>query len=227
MRVVAAQVVDVERRQRVIDEALEELVHEVDVERADQRARERHVELEARPARKVDHDARQRFVERNVRVAVAADADLVAERGFQRLPERDADVLDRVMRVDVQVALRAHGEVESCCGGRPGRACDRERESRSRGSSRRAVNYSQNGFFRETFIDELAYASKQDPYQFRRPLLAQAPRTLAVLDEAARRASWGKAQAGVHQGIAVVEFDDAVCAQVVEISVDKEPMSIA
>jgi len=86
----------------------------------------------------------------------------------------------------------------------------------------RAVNYSQNGFFRETFIDELAHASKQDPYQFRRPLLAQAPRTLAVLDEAARRANWGKAPAGVHQGIAVVEFDDAVCAQVVEISVDKD-----
>src|SRR6185295_7129945 len=74
----------------------------------------------------------------------------------------------------------------------------------------RAVNYSQNGFFRETFIDELAHASKQDPYQFRRPLLAQAPRTLAVLDEAARRANWGKAPAGVHQGIAVVEFDVAV-----------------
>ena len=86
----------------------------------------------------------------------------------------------------------------------------------------RAVNYSQNGFFRETFLDEVAHAGKQDPYQFRRPLLAQAPRTLAVLDEAARRASWGKAPAGVHQGIAVVEFDDAVCAQVVDLSVDKD-----
>jgi len=86
----------------------------------------------------------------------------------------------------------------------------------------RAVNYSQNGFFRETFVDELAHASKQDPYQFRRTLLAQAPRTLAVLDEAARRANWGKAPAGVHQGIAVVEFDDALCAQVVELSVDKD-----
>ncbi|MBI2771930.1 MAG: xanthine dehydrogenase family protein molybdopterin-binding subunit [Burkholderiales bacterium] len=86
----------------------------------------------------------------------------------------------------------------------------------------RAVNYSQNGFFRETFIDEMAHACKQDPYQFRRPLLAQAPRTLAVLDEAARRANWGKPPAGVHQGIAVVEFDDAVCAQVVELSVDKD-----
>ena len=86
----------------------------------------------------------------------------------------------------------------------------------------RGVNYSQNSFFREAFIDEMAHASGQDPYRFRRALLARAPRSLAVLDEAARRADWGHAPAGVHQGIAVVEFDDAVCAQVVELSVDAE-----
>ena len=33
VRVVAAQVVDVQRHERVIDEALEEFVHQVDVER--------------------------------------------------------------------------------------------------------------------------------------------------------------------------------------------------
>ncbi len=37
VRVVAAQVVDVQRRQRVIGEALEELVRQVDVEGADHR----------------------------------------------------------------------------------------------------------------------------------------------------------------------------------------------
>ena len=83
----------------------------------------------------------------------------------------------------------------------------------------RGVNYSQNSFFREAFVDEMAHAVGQDPYRFRRGLLAHAPRTLAVLDEAARRADWGHAPAGLHQGIAVVEFDDAVCAQVVELSV--------
>jgi isoquinoline 1-oxidoreductase beta subunit len=86
----------------------------------------------------------------------------------------------------------------------------------------RGVNYSQNSFFRESFLDEIAHASGQDPYRFRRQLLARAPRSLAVLDEAARRANWGHAPAGVHQGIAVVEFDDAVCAQVVELSVNAD-----
>jgi hypothetical protein len=39
-------------------------------------------------------------------VAVASDALLVAARRLERLPERDADVLDRVVGVDVKVALR-------------------------------------------------------------------------------------------------------------------------
>ena len=45
-------------------------------------------------------------------MAVAADARLVAERLGDRLAERDADVLDRVVRVDVQVALGLDLEVE-------------------------------------------------------------------------------------------------------------------
>ena len=59
------------------------------------------------PPGEVDHDARQRLVERHVGVAVADDALLVADRRLERLAERDADVLDRVVRVDVQVALGA------------------------------------------------------------------------------------------------------------------------
>src|SRR5947208_1545155 len=43
VRVVAAQIVDMDGRERVIDEALKEFVNEIDVERPDQRARERHV----------------------------------------------------------------------------------------------------------------------------------------------------------------------------------------
>ena len=70
------------------------------------------VELEPRAAGKIDHHARQRLVERHVGVAVAADALLVAERLGERLPERDADVLDGVVRVDLEVALGAHREVD-------------------------------------------------------------------------------------------------------------------
>ena len=48
VRVRALQIVDVQRDQRVIDEALEEFVNQIDVELADQRARELDVEFEPR-----------------------------------------------------------------------------------------------------------------------------------------------------------------------------------
>src|SRR5262249_60370777 len=56
----------------------------------------------------------------------------------------------------------------------------------------RSVNHSQNGFFRESFIDEMAHAAEQDPYQYRRRLLNKDPVRRAVLDGAARRAAGGK-----------------------------------
>jgi isoquinoline 1-oxidoreductase beta subunit len=82
----------------------------------------------------------------------------------------------------------------------------------------RGVNHSQNGFFRESFVDEMAHARGEDPYQFRRKLLTNAPRSLRVLDAVAQHAQWGSAAAGVHQGISLVECYDSVCAQVVELS---------
>src|SRR5438132_13292310 len=112
VRVVAAQVVDVHGRVSVVDEALEELVREVDVELAHAGAAEVDVVFEARTAGEIDHCARKRLVERNVGVAVAADALLVAERLRHRHAERDADVLDGMVRVDLEVALRVEVEVE-------------------------------------------------------------------------------------------------------------------
>lgn len=83
----------------------------------------------------------------------------------------------------------------------------------------RGVNLSQNGFFREAFVDEIAAASRLDPLACRRRLLAGNPRALLVLDECAEQAGWGRAPAGHHQGLAIVEGDHAWCAQVVEISI--------
>ena len=91
----------------------------------------------------------------------------------------------------------------------------------------RSVGASQNGFFRESFIDEVAAATKQDPYQFRRALLAQSPRNLGVLDLAAEKGDWGKPlPVGRFRGIAVVEAFNTYVAEVVEISVDKGDVKV-
>jgi isoquinoline 1-oxidoreductase beta subunit len=87
----------------------------------------------------------------------------------------------------------------------------------------RSVNHSQNAFFKESFVDEMAYAAGADPYLFRRALLAKQPKELAVLDAAATRAEWGSPlPAGLFRGIALHDSQSSICAQVVEASVDED-----
>jgi isoquinoline 1-oxidoreductase subunit beta len=84
----------------------------------------------------------------------------------------------------------------------------------------RSIYYSQNAFFKECFVDEMAHAGHQDPYRLRRRLLNGKPKHLAVLDAAAHRARWEQPPPpGVFRGIALNEACDSICAQVVEASV--------
>ncbi len=87
----------------------------------------------------------------------------------------------------------------------------------------RAVAHTNNPFYRECFIDELAHAAGQDTYEFRRPLL-KGKKDLAVLDAAAKAIGWGQSPAkGVHRGIAVVDSYGSFTAAAVELSVvDKQ-----
>ncbi len=84
----------------------------------------------------------------------------------------------------------------------------------------RAINYTQNAFYKESFVDEMAHAAGIDPYLYRRKLLSRVPRNLAVLDAVAKHADWGAPlPAGVFRGIALNEACGSYCAQVVEASV--------
>jgi isoquinoline 1-oxidoreductase subunit beta len=84
----------------------------------------------------------------------------------------------------------------------------------------RGVNINQNAIFIECFMDELAQAVGQDELEFRRKLMANHPRNLAVLNAVAERIGWGKpAPQGVHRGLAQMMAFNSYVAAAAEISV--------
>jgi isoquinoline 1-oxidoreductase beta subunit len=91
----------------------------------------------------------------------------------------------------------------------------------------RAVGASQNGFFAESMIDELAHAARRDPLEFRRSLVRSNPRALAVLERAAAESGWGTPlRKGRGRGFAMNTGFGSVCAQVFEVTVDGSTVTI-
>jgi len=87
----------------------------------------------------------------------------------------------------------------------------------------RSVNATQLGFYTESFMDELALAAGEDPYQFRRKHLPEGSRHQKVLDEVAKRAGWGSPlPEGTGRGIAIVESFGTIVAEVVEAGVKED-----
>jgi len=85
----------------------------------------------------------------------------------------------------------------------------------------RGVGVTHNNFVIESFVDELAATSKQDPVAFRRALLGKSPRAMALLDVAAKEAGWGKPLPRGHgRGVALLYSGwGTYLAQVAEVEV--------
>ena len=84
----------------------------------------------------------------------------------------------------------------------------------------RSVDFTQMGFFNESFMDEMARTLGQDPMAFRLAHTSD-PRRRSVLEKLAKEADWGASLgAGRAQGLALVESFGTVVGQVVDASVD-------
>ncbi len=91
----------------------------------------------------------------------------------------------------------------------------------------RGVNLNQNAVYVESFIDEIAHATQQDPLALRRKLLANSPKFLAVLNAVAERAGWGTPAADVKgqkvfRGLCVTHGFGSYVAACAEVSVSAD-----
>jgi isoquinoline 1-oxidoreductase beta subunit len=83
----------------------------------------------------------------------------------------------------------------------------------------RSVGCSQNGFFHESFMDELAAAGKVDPLDLRRKLMAEYPAAIAVVDKVAEMSAWAeKLPAGRAKGFAFTLSFGSWCGQVIQVA---------
>src|SRR5262249_41749566 len=87
----------------------------------------------------------------------------------------------------------------------------------------RGVNTNQNGVYMECFIEEAARAAGRDSLEFRRALMGNHPKHLAVLNAAAEKAGWGKPPpSGIHRGLAQFMGYGSYSAAVAEVSVSDQ-----
>jgi isoquinoline 1-oxidoreductase beta subunit len=91
----------------------------------------------------------------------------------------------------------------------------------------RGVNTNQNGLYLECFMEEVAHAAGRDPLEFRRALMQQHPKHLAVLNAAADKAGRSKPlPPGVHRGIAQFMGYASYTAAVAEVSVKGDEVKV-
>ena len=84
----------------------------------------------------------------------------------------------------------------------------------------RGVNVNHNAIYVECFVDEMAHAVNQDPLEFRRKLMKNHPKNLAVLEAVAEKIGWGKpAPQGISRGLAHYMGFGSYVAAAAEISV--------
>ena len=87
----------------------------------------------------------------------------------------------------------------------------------------RGVNTNQNAVYMECFMEEVARAAGKDSLEFRRALLKEHPKHLAVLNAVAEKADWGKPlPPGIHRGLAQFMGYGSYSAAVAEVSVSPQ-----
>lgn len=90
----------------------------------------------------------------------------------------------------------------------------------------RSVGHSFSGFFAESFMDEVAHATGQDPVSIRLDHTHDQPRKRKVIEIAAEKSGWGQTKKGISQGVAAVTSFNSYVAQVADVSVENNQIKV-
>src|SRR5882757_5066608 len=108
----AVKRLDMQREPAIASERLEKLAHELSVESADLFGRKLGPEDKKRTPRHVERDPGQGLVHWQETMGVTGQTLLVAKPLGERLAERDANILDCMMIVDMAIALGPNLDVD-------------------------------------------------------------------------------------------------------------------
>jgi len=106
------QIVDMQGDAGMIDEALEEFTGQINIEVADTLTREIHIEFQPRAPGKIDNHSRECLIERHIGVTITAQTFFIATSLGKCLPQRDADILHRMVRIDMQITLGLDRQID-------------------------------------------------------------------------------------------------------------------
>jgi hypothetical protein len=105
---------DVQVAQGVGGRGLPEVFHQFAIELADFCSAERRLKNEEITATQIERRGDERFFHRQREMPITADPPLVAQGLLDSLAEADADVFDRVMLIDMQIAIGLDGQIDQC-----------------------------------------------------------------------------------------------------------------
>ncbi len=87
----------------------------------------------------------------------------------------------------------------------------------------RSVGHSNNAFFMESFVDEMAHKTRHDPFEYRRRLLSHDARQSALMDKLGTLSGWaGPTGKGISRGVALHPAFRSYVGQVAEISLNSD-----
>jgi hypothetical protein len=91
---------------------LPEIGNKLGIELADFLCGELGLKNEKRTAAEIERNGRKRFVHRERKMSITTDAAFIAQRIAHGLAQANADVLDRVVLIDIQIANGVEREIE-------------------------------------------------------------------------------------------------------------------